>query len=148
MEPEFEEKYKKELLAMESAIVSIYDDNPQMADYSVMEALDNLIRFYEAESSGRTASSRRMEPLDQQVYKKVGATCELLMHRGKLVNEDGSDANFDELSPDELALVPPNIPQITLEEVLACLKRIRKSVTRWNKANGRRGYLNFVQQYT
>jgi hypothetical protein len=69
------------------------------------------------------------------------------MHRGKLVNEDGSDANFDELSPDELALIPPNISKITLEEVLACLKRIRKSVTRWNKANGRRGYLDFVQDY-
>jgi hypothetical protein len=147
MELEFEEKYKKELFAMESAIVSIYEDHPQMADYSVMEALDNLIRGYEAESNGRVASSRRMEPLDQQIYKKVGAICEMLMHRGKLVDEDGNDVSLSELSADELALVPPNFPAITLEEVLACLKRIRKSVTRWNKANGRRGYLDFVQEY-
>jgi hypothetical protein len=142
MELDFEEKYKAELFAMESAIISIYEDNPQMADYSVMEAVDNLIRLYEAESSGRTASIRRMEPLDQQIYKKVGAICELLMQRSILIDEDKNKVKLD-----KLGLLSSNRSANTIEEILACLKRIRKSVTRWNKANGRRGYLDFVQEY-
>jgi hypothetical protein len=142
MELDFEEKYQSELLTIESAIGSIYKDNPQMTDYSVMEALDVLIRFYQAESLGRVAPSRRLEPLDQELHNKVGAVCEMLMQRGKLVDEDGN-----EVSLDELALLAPNNSANTLEEILACLKRIRKSVTRWNKSNGRRGYLDFVKQF-
>jgi hypothetical protein len=142
MEAEFERKYEKELAAIESGIVSIYDDNPQMADYSVMEALDNLIRFYEAEAVGRTASIRRMEPLDQEIYQTVKAVCERLLHKAKSVN-----ASEQEIEVDEFVETVKDHPENTLEEVIACLKRIRKSVTRWNKANGRRGYLGFVQQY-
>lgn len=33
------------------------------------------------------------------------------------------------------------------EEIVACLKRIRKSVGRWNKRGGRQGCLTFIQQY-
>ncbi len=35
----------------------------------------------------------------------------------------------------------------THDEIIACLKRVKKSVQRWNKHGGRQGYLNFVQQY-
>lgn len=142
MELEFERKYEKELAAIESGIVSVYDDNPQMADYSVMEALDNLIRFYEAQAVGRTASIRRMEPVDQEVYQTVKAVCERLLHKEKSEN-----ATEEEIDVDDFVSAVQDDPANTLEEVIACLKRIRKSVTRWNKANGRRGYLEFVQQY-
>jgi hypothetical protein len=91
MELDFEEKYQSELLTIESAIGSIYKDNPQMTDYSVMEALDVLIRFYQAESLGRVAPSRRLEPLDQELHNKVGAVCEMLMQRGTLVTCGASE---------------------------------------------------------
>jgi hypothetical protein len=35
----------------------------------------------------------------------------------------------------------------TLDEIVACLKRVRTSVKRWHKSGGRRGYLDFVSQY-
>ncbi len=35
----------------------------------------------------------------------------------------------------------------TLDEILACLKRVRKSVNYWTKESGRQGYLNFVTQF-
>jgi hypothetical protein len=36
---------------------------------------------------------------------------------------------------------------IKVEEILLCLKRILKSVNRWNKSAGQRGYLTFIVQY-
>ncbi|MGA9622869.1 MAG: hypothetical protein WBL65_15315 [Bryobacteraceae bacterium] len=36
---------------------------------------------------------------------------------------------------------------ITAAEMAACLRRIRKSVDRWSKESGPRGYPNFVRQY-
>jgi hypothetical protein len=30
---------------------------------------------------------------------------------------------------------------------VACLRRLRKSVERWNRTGGQRGYLEFVSQF-
>jgi hypothetical protein len=35
----------------------------------------------------------------------------------------------------------------TIDEIIACLKRIRKSINRWNKVGGRQGYLIFVSDF-
>jgi hypothetical protein len=34
-----------------------------------------------------------------------------------------------------------------VDVIIACLKRIRKSVEKWNKQGGRQGYLTFVEQF-
>jgi hypothetical protein len=39
------------------------------------------------------------------------------------------------------------LPPKTVEEMIACLKFIRRSIERWNKRGGQRGYLDFVSQY-
>ena len=36
---------------------------------------------------------------------------------------------------------------LQVEEIGQCLKRIHKSVQRWNKLRGRRGYLDFVSPF-
>jgi hypothetical protein len=36
---------------------------------------------------------------------------------------------------------------ISVEELIACLKRIRKSVEMWNKQSGRKGYLQYIDQF-
>jgi hypothetical protein len=33
------------------------------------------------------------------------------------------------------------------DEIVACLKRIIKSLQHWNKYGGRQGYLQFIEQY-
>lgn len=35
----------------------------------------------------------------------------------------------------------------SLDEIIQCLKRILKSVEKWNKHEGIQGYLRFVSQY-
>ena len=41
----------------------------------------------------------------------------------------------------------PQPEPVTLDVIVACLKRIRKSVQRWNKEGGRQGYLTFVGRF-
>jgi hypothetical protein len=38
----------------------------------------------------------------------------------------------------------PDVSPISVGEILLCLKRIRKSVSRWSKRGGRQGYLYFI----
>jgi hypothetical protein len=40
-----------------------------------------------------------------------------------------------------------SIEKKTADEILACLRKIRKSVDRWNKQGGKQGYLQFVSEF-
>lgn len=44
---------------------------------------------------------------------------------------------------------PVDIPidPLTVEEITACLKWIRKSIRLWTKEGGRQGYLNYISQF-
>ena len=55
-------------------------------------------------------------------------------HRETFVDEAGKSMD---LSPEP----------ITLDEIIACLKRVRKSINRWHRRGGHQGYLTFVDQY-
>jgi hypothetical protein len=48
----------------------------------------------------------------------------------------------DKMAEREHAPEPKQVDAIAL-----CLKRILKSVNRWNKSGGQRGYLTFIVQY-
>ena len=39
------------------------------------------------------------------------------------------------------------VESISLDEIVACLKRVRKSINRWTRTGGRQGYLTFVSQF-
>lgn len=42
--------------------------------------------------------------------------------------------------------VPPVQPT-SLDQMLSCLRKVRKSVDRWNSRGGPQGYLRFVSEY-
>ena len=47
-------------------------------------------------------------------------------------------------------LAEPGMPEVepkVIDEINSCLKRIMKSVEKWNKREGRQSYLRFVSQY-
>jgi hypothetical protein len=130
----FEQEYEDVLQNIEFAIVGAYRENPDVSDWSVEAALDGLIRAYQAEASGRTAPALRLSELEQRIYDRVHAMCEWRLGRERLLTDDEQSAM-------------PEIAPKTLEEIVACLKRIHTSVKRWHKSGGRRGYLDFVSQY-
>lgn len=124
------EKYLDVLQNIEFGIVSVYHKQNELNDYEVMNALDALIDAYRIEIRGHTPKEYSLTAKESLVFSEVREMCEFRLGR----------KNLDETS---LAI----LEQKTTEEILLCLRKIRKSVERWNSHGGKQGYLNFVKEY-
>ena len=133
MPQKIEEEFEDVLQNLEFAIVSVARQVPTLVDYDVESALENLLRHYSAEAQNRTVTLPQLNTARQAIFDRVQAMCEWRLGRSNVQAEGG-----------------PAIPMprtISVDELVACLKRIRKSVQRWTKQGGRRGYLTFVDQF-
>jgi hypothetical protein len=135
MNQRFEDQYLDVLQNIEAAIVQVYHEHPELADSSVDRALEGLVRMYQTEARGRPAPVLRLHGLERQVYDAVKEMCDWRMGR----------TEPDQQEPDEPAL-PPGTPK-TVDEIAACLKRVRKSIALWTKQGGRQGYLDYITQF-
>ena len=128
----FEDKYLDVLQNIEYAILSVYRENPDLLDYDVDKVLNFLWTEYRNEKQDKTAPAPQLGVNAQLVYARVKSMCEWRLGRRKWETEkDGK--------PVEMHLKP-----LALDEIMACLKRIRKSVELWTKNGGRQGYLYFI----
>lgn len=132
----FEEEYFDVLQNLEFAIIQVARDHPDTTDWNVQFAVEALMRLYKAEAAGDQAPEppSNLNPLTQEIYDAVHAMAEIRLGRGKLFNEDEEQV--------ELPFQP-----ITAQEMYQCLKRIRKSIQRWTKRRGRKGYLTYIDQF-
>ncbi len=129
-----EEEYDDVLQNIEFAILSVYREHSELLDYEVEKALNALMVAYQAEQQQRAPSPVAFTPLGQQVYARVRSMCEWRLGRKELPVAESS-AERSQPSP------------LSLDEVVACLKRIRKSVQKWTQREGRQGYLRFVDEF-
>ncbi len=129
-----EEEYLDVLQNIEFAIVSTYHDHPEMVDAHVIRALEAVIGSYRAEMAGRTAEESSAAPVEKELYRAIRHMCEWRL--GRIGEEDL-----------EAGPLGPTPEPIKVDEIMLCLKRILKSVNRWNKSGGQRGYLTFIVQY-
>jgi hypothetical protein len=130
----FEDKYLDVLQNIEFGIVRIYEQHPELTDWDASEAIQALIHHYTAEARGRPEPDVRLTDLGLEVYDLVATMCEWRLGRAELSTEEGEPLD-------------QHIEPKSLDEIIACLKRIRKSIRRWHKDGGRRGYLDFVSHY-
>lgn len=128
---QFEDQYLDVLQNIEAVIVGVYHDQPELTDHNVDKALSSLVRVYQARLKEQSAPPLSFKPLEQQVYDAVKAICEWRM------------GNHESASDEEIEAIPPK----TLDEIIACLKRIRKSINLWTRQGGRQGYLTYVTQF-
>ncbi len=134
-EGKFEERYEDVLQNIEFGIVRVYRDHPEMTDWEALAAIEALLSTYRAEAKGRQATPLSLNPLAEEVYDLVETMCEWRLGREKpFSNEEGEPVEFP-------------VEPITLDELIACLKRIRKSINFWTREGGRQGYLTFVSQF-
>jgi hypothetical protein len=129
-----EEEYLDVLQNIEFAVVQVYNDNPNLTDTGTMYAVETLIKVYGGELQGREVALPQFKPEEQEAYDAVRGMCELRLGRGSLTDDKGREIKLD-------------AEPLTVEEIIACLKRIRKSIETWYKRGGRRGYYEFVRQY-
>jgi hypothetical protein len=130
----FEDEYFDTLQNIEFSIVQIARKHPEMTDWDALSAVEALITAYRKKSAGRKVTPRKLPPLAEEVYVFLNAMCDWRLGEGQLLNKE-----------DEPVDIP--IDPITVDEMLACLKRIRLSINRWTKQGGRRGYLTFIDQF-
>jgi hypothetical protein len=129
-----EDEHTDILQNIEFAIVSVHQRNLTLVDFEVDNALNALIAHYQAQAIGRAARPIRLNERSQQVYEMMKTMCEWRM---------GNDAALSE----DMRTRGPKLPPVSADVILACLKRIRKSVQRWNKEGGRQGYLTFIGRF-
>jgi hypothetical protein len=99
-----------------------------------MRMLEALIDKYAAEKIGRPPRHFSLSEVEQALLENVRRMCEWRLGRDTLTD-----------SPEKAREMTPE--PITIDEITLCLKRVLKSVKRWNKNGGRRGYLDFIIQY-
>ena len=131
--PSFEDEYLDVLQNIEMAIVSVYREHNDLLDYDVDKVLNLLWTEYRNEKQGRSSPPPKLSERAQLVYDRVKQMCEWRLGRTTMKAEKGP-----------LRLKPE---PITVDEIIDCLKRIRKSVDLWNKQGGRQGYLYFIDNH-
>jgi hypothetical protein len=130
----FEDTYLDVLQNIEFGIVRVYRERPELTDWDALDAIEALIRGYTAESRGRSRPNIRLSDLSQLVFDSVEAMCEWRLGRERPFAEGNQ--------PVDMEMEPK-----TIDEIIACLKRVRKSIERWNRVGGRQGYLIFVSDF-
>ena len=125
-----EEEYLDVLQNIEFAIVQAAQADTTLIDVDVLDAVEALVRHYGAEENGRRTPDHRLAEKPARVFAGVKEMCEWRLGRQKLGDRD-----------DELGA------SIAVSALVACLRRIQKSIRLWNKEGGRKGYLDFVSQY-
>lgn len=130
--PKFTTEYEDVLRNIESSIIQVHRHLP-LVDYDVMEALEALITTFKHISQGREPQVPRLSDKAAQVYGIVLEVCIWRM---------GTEA-----VPPDLGERPDGSRVCSAAEIVACLKRILKSVNKWNKGFGRLGYLTFVGKH-
>ena len=124
------EKNQDVLENIELRIVDIYRADPSLLDLDVKDAMDALVRHYRAEEEQRRPPALQLHERSQRVFSAVQDVCEWRLGKVPLPGTDEA----------------PDV-SIPISELLACLKKIQKSVPFWSKEGGRQGYLNFVSQF-
>ena len=126
----FEDKYLDVLQNIEMAIVSVYREHDDLLDYDVDKVLNLLWKEYRNEQINKTTPMPILNANAQLVYNQVRAMCEWRLGRTEMTGTKGA--------------VRLKLEPISVDEIMECLKRIRKSVDLWNKQGGRQGYLYFI----
>jgi len=84
--------------------------------------------------AGRTPGELSSSPAEAALYGAIWRMCEWRLGH---IREDDAEAGEQGAAPE-----PKRV-----DEIVLCLKQILKSVNKWNKSGGQRGYLTFIVQY-
>jgi hypothetical protein len=129
----FEEQYFGQLFSIESAIYSVYKENRDLLDYNVDKALNGAVRTLNSQKRGRKPPTLKLKDDEQKIYDDFMSLVDLHTSEGYFTTEDGEGIDLP-------------IEPITIDEMIACFKRIQRSI-KLMSSQGRQGYLNFIEQF-
>ena len=122
------EEHLDVLQNIEFAVVEVWKQNPALNNYNVMRAYECALAHYRAPAREQPPKASNLTGLDAEVFEKVKETCDWRL--GFLQKRKAEE-----------------LPPVPLEDMLACLRKLEKSVEFWTKQGGRQGYLQFIEQF-
>lgn len=118
---------------IEFGIIQVYRADPSLLDVDAKDAIDALVRHYHAEEEQRTPPMVRLGERSQRVFLSVQKMCEWRLGRSPF--------------PGETAENEAGLEGMPVSELVKALREIQKSIPRWSRQGGRKGYLEFVSPY-
>ncbi len=121
---------------IEFMVVSVYREDPTMEDREAIKALDALVQYQRRVAAGQTPKlPEHLSENEQLVFDRVQAIME---ERRAIEPKQEAPKRFSVLNKKSNSFE---------DTLLACLRKLHKSAVRWNKRNGKQGYLKFVVEY-
>ena len=127
---DFHEKRLDVLQNLEFGIIEVCRADRSLLDVDAKDALDALVRHYQAEEDLRTPPARRLGERAERVFQSVQKMCEFRLGRASLAGDTAAPG-----------------PGMPVSELVQCLREIQKSIPFWSGQGGSQGYLNFAGQY-
>lgn len=115
---------------LEFSVVEIWRAHPEMSDYAALCAYEAAFQIYRAELRGHAPKPPGLTGLDAEAFEAVKAMCEFRLGR-KPCSVPGLE----------------DMPPVSLQVLVDCLRELGRSVERHTRADGRQGYLTFIDQF-
>jgi len=132
-----EDKHLDLLQNIEFMVVSVFRDDPAMEDREAIRALDALVQYQRRVAANQTPTPpENLSDNEALIFERVLG----------IIEERRAIAPPEEPSKKPVSRLRGN-PNSFDNIILACLRKIHKSAVRWNKRNGKQGYLKFAIQY-
>jgi len=127
-------EYQDILQNIEMQIVTVFRNHrKELLDDDVKDALNAVVKKYSLEGKSIPLRLPRLDPLEQEIYDVEDTLAEWLLGRRPL------------LTPDDKEVPAPE--PVTPDVIIACFKRIIKSIDTWTKQGGPQGYLKYIDQF-
>ena len=120
--------YEDVLEGIETEVVKLWRTHREMTNYTVMRSYEAATAHYNAIARQQTPKPANLTGLDASIFDAVRDFCDWRL---------GIVTYADRPKPEPM---PP-------EDMVACLRRLRKSVALWTEEAGRQGYLQYIQQF-
>ncbi len=118
---------------IEFAVSKIYKEYPELTDNNVERVYENLQRTYQNELKNKAAPKANFSTLEQKVLQNVREMCEWRLGRTEYSQMEKVRGEFHTIS---------------LDDLITCFKRLRRSIEFWSGKNGGiRGYLNYMKDF-
>jgi hypothetical protein len=127
------ERFEDVLEDIESDIVSTSRRLAGISDGDVLFGLDALLARYHDEARQHEHRPAKVSENAEAIASSLREVCEHRLGRNpSFVPERKSKEAFR---------------TVRIEDLIACLRKVRRSVDRWNRRDGVRGYLDFVARF-
>ncbi len=146
----FEDDYIDILQSIETFVVEFYTAHPDLNDYQVDKVYEALIRLYKSQVVLFPPTGVRLTDVELELALNIKKITDWYILGMPL---DGDSSEEEDIPEGVVSVDLPGTSElfeaqpVPAAEMVACFKRLRKSVKHWGKEGGRQGYLNYIKPF-